>query len=240
MRPRGEALLEGDSDSVWAWAQLVKGSRKRSLRSTTCSGESGFLTFLKHSWQTLYLSGGCLGPTDMSGVPGVLFEMLVFGFSAINRHSHIYSTLTLWKPGIWWKLNQQNTQVTSCLSLQGWFHGGKGWAHAPTNIPVRCYWVGGMNRYHKVVNIIELPQVRQLVLRILKQKVYIARVLTSWRKWKESDPYYTRPSYLWPPSPAFCTLCLCSRVLQRSTIVREGRGCHWGRVGFQKRLSRLR
>ena len=106
VRPRGEALLEGDSDSVWAWAQLVKGSRKRSLRSTSCSGESGFLTFLKHSWQTLYLSGGCLGPTDMSGVPGVLFEMLVFGFSAINRHSHIYSTLTLWKPGIWWKKNQ--------------------------------------------------------------------------------------------------------------------------------------
>lgn len=55
----------------------------------------------------------------------------------------------------------------------------EGRAHTPINIPVRFNWVGGMNRYYKVVNIIELPQVRQLVLQILKQKVYVARELTS-------------------------------------------------------------
>ena len=41
VQPRGEALSEGDSDNIWAWAQLVRGSSKRSLRSTTCSGKSG-------------------------------------------------------------------------------------------------------------------------------------------------------------------------------------------------------
>lgn len=225
VRPRGEVLLEGDSDNIGAWAQLVRGSSKRSLRSTTCSGKWGFLAFLNHSWQMLYLSGGCWGPTDMSGVPGVLWFFCLKQAQWYLLNPHLAKARNLVK-----------TKPTKYPSDIPWFRGGRGWAHTPINIPVRCYWVGGMNRYYKVVNIIELPQVWQLVLQILKQKIYIVRELTSWRKLKESDPSYTRPSYLWPLSLALCTLCLCLRVSQRSTtwaMVREGRFCHWGRVGFQ-------
>ena len=79
------------------------------------------------------------------------------------------------------------------------------------------------------------PPKRPMPKRVARRR-HLSTTITSWRKLKESDPYYTRPSYLWPHSPAFCTLCLCLSVTEKHHVGNgeEGRFCHWGRVGFQK------
>ena len=196
--------------------------------------------FLNHSWHMLYLSRGVSGSNwCVRGTRSAVWNACLWFFCLkqapwylLSPHFAKARNLVKTKPtkypsDIPWFMTSWN---------QGWFHGGRGGHILPSIFQLDVNWVGGMNRYYKVVNIIELPQVRQLVLQILKQKVYVARELTSWRKLKESDPYYTRPSYPWPHSPAFCTLCLCLSVTEKHHVGNgeEGRFCHWGRVGFQK------